>query len=88
MKKKIREFCYKNEKLKRMIEDFDIYWDIVRRTRKMGKVIYKCMKGCTPALSYEDCCGIAMCILSNDADGMRMYLSYTDEATGETIFPR
>lgn len=88
MRKRIRMFCYKNEKLRQMIENYDHYWEIERPIKKMGKVIYKCMKGCTPVLSYEDCIGIAMCISWNDADGMKKYLSYTDEATSERIFPR
>lgn len=88
MRKKIRQFLYKNERLRQIIEDIDHYLYINRPIKKMAKVIYKCNRGCTPKLSYDDCVGIAFGIYWNDADEIKKYLSYTSESSGDRIFPR
>lgn len=83
MLKKIKMKINKMEWKKRL----DYYLYIERPINKMGKVIFKQMKGSTPSLSKQDCYGIAMCISWNDADGMKKYLSYTDEY-GNRVFPK
>lgn len=68
-------------------EKIDFYFDIALPINKLTKTIYRVNKGCVPALTKDDCRKIAMCILWNDADGMKEVLSYTNE-NGDRIFPR